>query len=94
MANLMNNYFTNVEPSLAANMNDPWVCNGNVSDITLIDDFYVETEELLKLLQDIDISKSAGIEYLGSNNLKDALITLIDEFRYILNLFISTGTFF
>ena len=45
MANLMNYYFRNIEPSQAANMNDPWVYNGNVSDITLIDDFYVETEE-------------------------------------------------
>ena len=61
MANLMKNYFTNIGPYLAANMNEPWVYNGNVSDITLIDDFYVETEEFLKLLQDIDISKSAAI---------------------------------
>ena len=66
MANLMNNYFTTIGPSLAAHMNDPWVFNGPTLDLTLRDHFHVEHAELLKLLQDIDITKSSAIEFLSS----------------------------
>ena len=58
-----------------------------------MDNFYVENYELLKLLHDIDNTKSSAIRFISSKVLKDALITLIDQFKFILNLSFSTGTF-
>ena len=93
MANQMNEYFTTTGPSLAANMNDPWVHSGPILDTSLVDIFHVEHVELIELLSDIDFTKSSAIEYLSSTILKDALITLIDQFRFILNLSFSQGIF-
>ena len=59
----------------------------------LIDNFHVENDELLKLLHDIDITKSSAMEYLSSKVLKDALVCLIDQFKFILNLSFDKGIF-
>ena len=93
MANLLNNYFTTIGPSLAANMNDPWIYSGPTLNISLQNLIHVENNQLLKLLQEIDITKSSAIEYLSSKVLKDALLTLIDEFKFILNLSFTKGSF-
>ena len=93
MADTLNNYFTTIGPSLAASMNDPWVYSGPVLDTKLHVLFHVEIDELLKLLQDIDITKSSAIEYISSKILKDALITLVNEFKFILNLSYKKGIF-
>ena len=93
MANKMNNYFTTIGPSLAANMNDPWVYSGPLVDFELNNIFHVERVELLKIIQDIDITKSSAIEFISSKILKDALITLVEEFRYILNLSFRQSVF-
>ena len=93
MANVLNNYFTTIGPSLAANMTDPWLYTGYVFDCILYDDFHIENDELLKFLREIDITKSSAIDNISSRVIKDALIILIDQFKYILNLSFSTGIF-
>ena len=93
MADTLNEYFTTIGPSLAANMRDPCQYTGNVIESVLNDDFYVENDELLKLSKDIDISKSSAIEYLSSNILKDAFIYLIDQLTFLFNLSFNTGMF-
>ena len=47
----------------------------------------------MKLIHDIDITKSSAIENVSSKVLKDALICLIDQFKFILNLSFNTGMF-
>ena len=93
MANILNEYFTNIGPSLAANMKDPWAYDGNIFDCTLQDNFYVQNDELHDLLQNIDITKSSAIDHISSKVMKDALITLIDQFKFVLNLSFATGSF-
>ena len=93
MANVLNNYFTTIGPSLASNMTDPWLYNGYVFDCILFDDFHIESDELLKLLREIDITKSSAIDNISSRVMKDALIILIDQFKYILNLSFTSGIF-
>ena len=93
MANLLNDYFTTIGPSLARNMTDPWVYNGHRFACTLHDNFSVENDELMKLLQDIDVTKSSAIDNISSKVLKDALIHLLDQFKYILNMSFTTGKF-
>ena len=93
MANTLNNYFTTIGPSLAANMNDPWVYDGPIINHTMIDTFHVNTVELLEILNDIDCTKSSAIPYINSRVLKDALICLVDQFAFILNLSFETSIF-
>ena len=93
MANTLNHFFTTIGPSLACNMNDPWAYAGPNIDLTLNDTFYVETNELLKILGDIDCTKSSAIAHVNSRVLKDALICLIDQFKHLLNLSFRLGIF-
>ena len=93
MANTINNYFTTIGPSLAANMNDPRVYAGPNINHVLNDTFHVNTDELLKILGDIDCTKSSAIDHVNSKVLKDALICLVDQFKYLLNLSFRTGVF-
>ena len=92
-ANVLNDYFTTIGPSLASNMTDPWLYNGYMFDCILHDNFYIENDELLKLLREIDITKSSAIDNISSRVMKDALIILIDQFKYILNLSFTSGIF-
>ena len=62
-------------------------------DCTLHENFYIENDELIKLLREIDITKSSAIDNISSRVLKDALIILIDQFKYILNLSFTSGIF-
>ena len=93
MADTLNKYFTNIGPSLATNMRDPWYYAGNIINTMLEDDFSIDNDELLKLLQDIDVTKSSAIEFLSSNILKDAFICLITQLTFIFNLSFNTGIF-
>ena len=93
MANTINHYFSMIGPSLAANINDPWVSTGPRIDVILNDTFHVETNELLKILRDIDCTKSSSVEHINSNVLKDALVCLIEKFKHLLNLSFRTGIF-
>ena len=94
MADTLNKYFPTIGPSLAVNLQDPWFYNGNLTNFTLDEKFNIENEELLTILQDIDITKSSAIEFLSSKILKDALICLIEEFKFLLNLSFSSGIFY
>ena len=70
--------------SLATNMQDSWNYTGNLIEFELDYDSNIEKDELLKLLQDIDVTKSSAIEYLSSNILKDAFICLINQSIFLL----------
>ena len=93
MADSLNMYFTNIGPSLATNMHDPWHYTGNLIESVLEDDFSIEMDDLIKLFQEIDITKSSAIEYLSSNILKDAFICLINQMTFLYNLSFNTGIF-
>ena len=94
MTDTLNKYFPTIGPSLAVNLQDPWFYNGNLTNFTLDEKFNIDNEELLTILQDIDITKSSAIEFLSSKILKDALICLIEEFKFLLNLSFSSGIFY
>ena len=91
-ANMMNNFFTSVGPTLAEQFNDPWAYNGNVCPNT-IDDMYTNNYEVLKLLKDVDISKASAVVNLSTKILKPALIALHDQLTFIYNLCFRTNCF-
>ena len=83
MANVLNDYFTTIGPSLASNMTDPWFYKGYMLDCILDDNFHIGNDEVLKLLREIDITKSSAIDNISSRIMKDSLVILIDQFKYI-----------
>ena len=93
MANVLNEYFTTIGPSLASNMTDPWLYNGYMFDCTLHENCYIENDELIKYCVKLTSQKSSAIDNISSRVLKDALIILIDQFKYILNLSFTSGIF-
>ena len=44
--------------------------------------YHVETDEILTLLKEIDITKSSAIDNLSSKLLKDALNCLVEQFKF------------
>ena len=89
----MNEHFTNIGPSLAANLTDPWTYAGQQIITTMSDTIVVDRLELLKLLKDLNTTKSSAIENLSSRLVKDSLVCLIDQFLFLVNLSFRTGTF-
>ena len=91
-ANMMNEYFTDVGPSLAKSFNNNWRFFFEKKHPGELQDFVVEREEVLKLCKEINVNKSSAIDHVSSKIFKLACITLIDHFTYILNLSLTTAT--
>ena len=92
IAKKINEHFTNIGPSLAANINEPWNAGQQVIT-TMSDTIVVDRLELLKLLKDLHTTKSSAIENLSSCLVKDSLVCLIDQFLVLVNLSFRTGKF-
>ena len=84
-ANMMNEFYTSIGPSLAENMTDPWVYTGIVYDES-INDIRTDHIEVMKLIKDIDVSKASAVPFLASKILKPAFIALADQLSFIFNL--------
>ena len=84
-ANEMNNFFTSIGPNLAKNMRDPWVYSG-VEVADNIRDINTNSEEILKYLKEINLTKFSAIPLLSTKILKPALILLCDKLAFIYNL--------
>ena len=91
-ANKLNNFFAEIGPNLAKDLNDPWIYSGIECD-NRIDDITTNRVEVLKLLKLVDVGKSSAIPDLASKILKPALIALIDQITFILNLSFETNIF-
>ena len=52
--------------------------------MVMVEDYHMANDELLTILKEIKISKSSAIEHLSSRLLKDALMCLIEQSKYIL----------
>ena len=91
-ANYINQYFANIGPNLAANLTETWTYEGitKPASFTLTD--FTE-QEVLKVLNNIETSKSSGIKDISTSVLKDALTTLPYHMTFILNLSIRTNLF-
>ena len=57
------------------------------------DKIVVDRLELLKLLKNLNTTKSSAIENLSSRLVKDSLVCLIDQFVFLVNLSFRTGKF-
>ena len=91
-ANKMNTFFTSIGPSLARDINEPWVYSGDICDNTLLD-FITNSDEVIKLLKEIDTGKASTVPNLASKILKPALISLVEQLTFIFNMCFRQGTF-
>ena len=53
----------------------------------------IKLDEVIKLLRQINISKSSGMDNISSRLIRDALLALFKEFTHLLNLSLAEGIF-
>ena len=92
MANHMNDFFTSIGPNLARNMRDPWVYSGT-EVVDSIPDITTNSDEVLKYLKEINLTKSSAIPHLSTKILKPALMLLCDKLTFIYNLCFQNSCF-
>ena len=89
-ANYMNEYFATIGTKLAQTfpaITIPVKTNfGNY-----LENFVTNNEEMVKLIKEINVSKSSAINNLSSKILKDAFIFLSDKLTKIINLSLAQG---
>ena len=91
-ASYINDFFANIGPNLAKVHNKPWKYYGNES-LNTIANLKINAGNVNLLVDEIDITKSSGIDYISSKCLKDALAILIPHLCHIFKLSIEFGLF-
>ena len=89
-ARFINEYFTNIGPSLASNLNIPWTYDGE-NVLEQIPDIVTTSNEIEKLCRDIQIYKSSSVPHLSTKLLKDAFCILTHQLTFILNKIFTTA---
>ena len=80
-ADYINKFFSNIGPQL-----------GKVSELD-IGELEIKKIEVRKLINDIDITKSSGIDKILSKCLKDALLSLNSQLTHIFEMSLKFGMF-
>ena len=88
----INDFFANIGPNLAKKHNKDWRYYGNEMQNS-ITNLKVNRGTVNLLIDEIDITKSSGIDNISSNCLKDALSVLVPHLCHIFNLSIEFSTF-
>ena len=86
------NYFTNIGPNLAKTFNKEWEYFGTKSEND-ISDINVNRVEVVRLLKEIDISNSSGLNRISSNCLKDACLSLSSQLTHIIKCQLNMVSF-
>ena len=87
-AHFINEYFTNIGPNLATDMTIPWKPY-DPRNPNNIEPFSTNTQEVQKLIHDININKSSAIEGIPTKVLKVAFQASVDKVVKIFNLSFS-----
>ena len=93
-AEYMNEYYATAGYNLLENFNTNWTPNAHMyKDYDGFQFEEISEYEILKLVQDINISKSSAYKELSSRLFKDAFLVLIKEVTYLFNNCIQNGVF-
>lgn len=100
VANKLNNFFCNIAAKLTKNMNkQPFDTEGLTKFYTekgvTPDNFkltIVTKESVLKLLTNLNVTKSTGCDNISAKFLKDVAQEIVSPVTHIINLSITTGT--
>ena len=91
-ADFINDFFVSIGPTLARNYNKSWTYQGQIYNC-VFPDMLTNEEEVLKLCKEIQETKSSAIDSLSSMILKHALLALIPQLNFLLNLSLKSGKF-
>ena len=87
-AGYINQFFTNIGPTLANNYNARWKYFGDTVQDT-IGGIETNLGEMEKLCKEINIMKSSGVDELSSRLCKDAFLALVEQLVYLFNCSLS-----
>ena len=91
-ASYINDFFANVGPNLAKRHKHNWKFYGN-EILDSIDNLKINRGKVNLLIDEIDITKSSGIDNISSRCLKDALSVLVPHICHIFNRSIEFSIF-
>ena len=85
-------FLGNISPNLSKDMNEPWLYDGLKVNRHL-NNIVVNNAEIEKICNEIEIYKASSVENISSRVLKDALLSQIDRFRYLIVQILETGNY-
>lgn len=88
----INNYFSNIGINLARNLNDPWEFTGKATNIQ-IGNLTITPKEVARVIGNIDINKSSGIDNISSRIWKDVFCGLPEQTLYMFQQSINSKKF-
>ena len=92
VADYINDFFTNIGPDLAKNLNDDWEYFGNEFD-NEVQDIKINKMEVINFIKEIDLTKSSGLNKISSQCLKDALLALSAQLIHIFTISLKYSIF-
>ena len=91
-ADFINNFFTNVGPNLAKDLDVPWSYEG-IQANTQLSEILTRRDEIIKFCKEINIHKASSVSGLSSRILKDAFISQVDKLKYLFDVILEKGIF-
>ena len=88
--NFINDYFSTIGSKLAENFNMEWTYTGRHCDIEIMN-ISTNSDEVLKLTKEIDITKSSAIDYISSRIIKDFFSNFPNTITKVFNHSLHTG---
>ena len=85
-------FLGNISPNLSKDMNKPWLYDG-IKVNRHLNNIVVNNAEIEKICNEIEIYKASSVENISSRVLKDALLSQIDRFRYLIVQILETGIY-
>ena len=92
LPDFVNNFFADIGPNLASNINGNWEYNGITSDIQL-HDIVVNEMEILRTCNEINVNKSSSIKNVSSRIIKDAFLCIPDVVLHLIQVAFDIGIF-
>ena len=92
VADFINDFFSNIGPSLAKGYNEPWKFFGEVCE-DKCPVFVTDYEQVAKLCSEIQLAKSSGMPDIATKVFKDSFKVIIPQMVYMFNLSFETGIF-
>ena len=91
-AQYINDYFSSVGAQLSSKLSQEWsnTCHIYPKQFQLM---RVNTDDVINVIKNIDISKSSGIDYISSRFIKDAFLAIVEIITHLFNVSINSGCF-
>ena len=89
----INDFFTNIGPTLAQNFNGNWTDNLPHIDHCSLNEFIFVEKDIIEVVKEIDSNKSASIDNISTRVLKDAFEYLTKQLTHMFNCSLKMCSF-